>query len=398
MTTTTADYDVIVIGARCAGSATARLLAAAGHRILVVDRAALPSDTLSTHGIARGGVVQLARWGLLDDVLATGAPAIRDVTFRIGGTEKTHPIKDRAGVDLLVAPRRFALDAVLVRAAQTAGATVQPGTTLTGLVHDSSHRVTGIVGRGPDGTQLKVTARYVVGADGLRSTTARLVEAPLLQAFDADVTLFYAYVDQVDWHGFEFAVAPRAFAGVFPTQDGQACVWLTRPSELMSGLRGAGSQRAKAFATALAEVDAGLGRRVRDGRIVSPVRGSVAPSNYVRQASGPGWALVGDAGYHRDPITGHGITDAFRDAELLARALDVALREPALERRSLGAYAAARDEALTETFQITEAMTRFPEPTRFAELQLRLGEALDREAQLLASLPAPSGSLATSAA
>jgi flavin-dependent dehydrogenase len=396
--TTTPDYDVIVIGARCAGSATARLLAAAGHRVLVVDRAALPSDTLSTHGIARGGVVQLARWGLLDDVLATGAPAIRDVTFRIGGTETTHPIKDRAGVDLLVAPRRFALDALLAGAAQAAGATVQAGTTVTDLLRDATDRVTGIAGRGPDGRHIEVTARYVVGADGLRSTTARLIEAPRLQAFESDVTIFYAYVDQVDWHGFEFAIAPQAFAGVFPTQDGQACVWLTRPSELMGGIRGAGSQRAKAFATALAEVDAGLGRRVRDGRIASPVRGSVAPPNYVRQAFGPGWALVGDAGYHRDPITGHGITDAFRDAELLARALDVALREPMLERHSLDAYAAERDEALEQTFQITEALTRFPEPTRFAELQIRLGEALDREAQLLASVPAPFGSLAASAA
>ncbi|MDP9221934.1 MAG: NAD(P)/FAD-dependent oxidoreductase [Actinomycetota bacterium] len=398
MTTTTADYDVIVIGARCAGSATARLLAAAGHRVLVVDRAALPSDTLSTHGIARGGVVQLARWGLLDDVLATGAPAIRDVTFRIDGTATTYPIKDRAGVDLLVAPRRFALDAVLAGAARAAGATVQAGTTLTGLLHDATDRVTGIVGRGPDGRQLEATARFVVGADGRRSTTARLVDAQLLQAFEADVTIFYAYVDQVDWHGFEFAVGPQAFAGVFPTQDGQACVWLTRPSELMTGVRGAGSQRAQGFAAALAEVDAGLGRRVRDGRIASPVRGSVAPSNYVRQAFGPGWALVGDAGYHRDPITGHGITDAFRDAELLARALDVALREPALERQSLDAYAAARDDALGETFQITEAMARFPDPTQFGELQMRLGEALDREAQLLASLPTPFGSRAASAA
>jgi 2-polyprenyl-6-methoxyphenol hydroxylase-like FAD-dependent oxidoreductase len=128
------------------------------------------------------------------------------------------------------------------------------------------------------------------------------------------------------------------------------------------------------------------------------VRGSVAPPNYLRQACGPGWALVGDAGYHRDPITGHGITDAFRDAELLARALDVALREPALERQSLDAYAVARDDALEQTFQITEALTRFPEPTRFGELQMRLGEALDREAQQLAAWPTPFGSFAASAA
>ena len=125
--------------------------------------------------------------------------------------------------------------------------------------------------------------------------------------------------------------------------------------------------------------------------MTSPVRGVVAPPNYVRDAFGPGWALVGDAGYHRDPITGHGITDAFRDAELLANALDQALRAPEQERQALTNFERGRDDALAETFRLTRELAEFPAPSRFVELQVELSAALDREAQLLASRPAPAG-------
>ncbi|MGZ4590726.1 MAG: FAD-dependent oxidoreductase [Actinomycetes bacterium] len=111
-------HDVVVVGARCAGAATAMLLARAGHDVTVVDRSRFPSDVLSTHGLVRGGVVQLARWGLLEDVLRSGAPAVREVTFRRGDTQITRQVKDQAGVDLLVAPRRHVLDALLVDAAR----------------------------------------------------------------------------------------------------------------------------------------------------------------------------------------------------------------------------------------------------------------------------------------
>jgi flavin-dependent dehydrogenase len=394
----TTRHDVVVIGARCAGAATARLLAAAGHDVLLLDRAALPGDTLSTHGIARGGDVQLARWGLLDDVLASGAPAVRQVTFRAGDTETTRPIKARAGVDLLVAPRRDRLDALLLRSAREAGATIRTATAATDVLRDASGRVTGITARSRDGAELVVQARYVVAADGMRSPTAVRIGARTLTGFDADVSLYYAYVDDLDRRGFEFHVAPQAYAGVFPTHDGQACVWLSRPSALLDGVRRAGGRRADAWVAAIAAVSPALGARLRDGRVASPVRGCVAPPNHVREAAGPGWALVGDAGYHRDPITGHGITDAFRDAELLAGALHRSLAEPAAERAALVGFAAARDAALTDTYRLTRELCRFPDPTRFVELQGELSEALDREAQMLASLPAPAGAPAAHAA
>ena len=391
------DHDVVVIGSRCAGAATAMLLARAGHDVAVVDRSRFPSDVLSTHGLVRGGVVQLARWGLLEDVLATGAPAVREVTFRRDDIEITRRIKERAGVDLLVAPRRHILDALLVDAARAAGAEVRTGVTATGLRRDGSDRVVGLEARGADGQPIELTARYVVGADGLRSRTAGWVGARTLESFTPDTATFYMYVADPAWPAYEFHVARDAFAGVFPTHGGEGCVWLCRPTAAFGALRAAGSDRAAALVAELDAVSPALAARVRSGRITSVVRGATRLPNYVRQPVGPGWALVGDAGYHRDPITGHGITDAFRDAELLATAIDRSLRDQADEHASMADYQTRRDAALRETFDLTTALTSFPPPDRFVELQIQLAEALEREAELLASFPAPAGSAAEAA-
>ena len=384
-------HDVVVVGARCAGAATARLLAQDGIDVALVDRAALPSDTLSTHGIARGGVVQLSRWGLLDDVVASGAPPARHVTFGFDGDETKRLIKERAGVDMLIAPRRQVLDSLLADAAVRAGASLHASTKVSSLVRDPAGRVQGVLGRTSEGVRRVLFGRHVVGADGLRSSVGARVGAADVAGFEADVSLFYAYMDGVDWDGFEFHVGPQSYAGVFPTHDGQACVWLSRPTHLLTHLRSSGAGKAGVLIDAIAEGAPSLGDRLRAGRVVSTVRGIVAPPNYVRQAHGPGWALVGDAGYHRDPITGHGITDAFRDAELLAGALALALDDTRREQEHLADYQAQRDEALAETFELTRALCRFPEPHRFVELQMQLSAALDREATQLASRPAPAG-------
>ena len=390
-------HDVVVIGSRCAGAATAMLLARAGHDVAVVDRSRFPSDVLSTHGLVRGGVVQLNRWGLLDDVLATGAPAVREVTFRRDDTEITRRIKERAGVDHLLAPRRHILDALLVDAARAAGAQVRTGVTATGLRRDGADRVVGLDARTVDGQPIELTARHVVGADGLRSRTAGWVAAGVRDAFTPDTATFYMYVADPAWPAYEFHIAPDAFAGVFPTNDGEGCVWLARPTAAFASLRTAGSDRATALVAELDSVSPNLAERVRSGRITSVVRGAARLPNYVRQPVGPGWALVGDAGYHRDPITGHGITDAFRDAELLATAIHRSLRDPADEHEAMSAYTNQRDAALRETFHLTKALTSFPHPDRFVELQIQLAEALEREASLLASFPAPAGVAAAAA-
>jgi flavin-dependent dehydrogenase len=136
-------HDVVVVGGRVAGSATAMLLARLGHDVVVLDQASFPSDTVSTHSIARSGVVQLRRWGLLDEVLDSGAPAIRQVTFNAGGESTSRTIKEKAGVDFLVAPRRYVLDTILATAAEHAGADVSPGVTVTGVERDGRGRVVG---------------------------------------------------------------------------------------------------------------------------------------------------------------------------------------------------------------------------------------------------------------
>ncbi|UMG91808.1 NAD(P)/FAD-dependent oxidoreductase [Nocardioides sp. TF02-7] len=386
-----AAHDVVVVGGRCAGSAVARLLAARGHDVVVLERAPLPSDTLSTHNLARGGVVQLARWGLLAGVLADGAPAVRQVRFAAGGSTVVRPVKDRAGVDLLLAPRRARLDLLLVRAAADAGAQVRTGVAVTGLLRDGRGRVGGVTARTRDGRVEELRARYVVGADGVRSLTAAAVQAPTVRAFDHHASTYYAYVGGVPWPALEFHVGPRAYAGAFPTHDGLACVWLCRPTSLTGALRHAGRTRPAAFVRALDELAPDLGARVRAGRLHGPVRGWDSPPNRVRRAHGPGWSLVGDAGYYRDPVTGQGMTDAFRDAELLADALDRVLTGTDAEAAALAAYERERDAALAETLRLTEQMTRFPEPDRFTELAIELGEAVDREALRLASQPTPNG-------
>ena len=390
-------HDVVVVGARCAGSATARLLAARGYDVVLLERAELPSDTLSTHGILRGGVVQLARWGLLEQLVAGGAPPVREVVF---GSEEgflRRPVKPAAGVDHLLAPRRDRLDAVLASAAVVAGARLWTGTTVTGLVRDDGGRVVGVRTRDRVGRTAQVRARHVVGADGLRSTVAQQVGARTLRCFASDATVFYTYVTGA-WPAFEFHVSEHAFAGVFPTHDAQANVWLSRPARLLDDVRRAGSRRAVAWRDELAATFPALAAAVAAGELTAPVRGCVAPPNFVKQAWGPGWALVGDAGYHRDPITGHGITDAFRDAELLAEALGAALDDPGAERESLDGYQAERDRALADTWRLTRALTRFPSPRRFVELEKELSGVLEHEAFELASRPAPAGLPAAPAA
>jgi flavin-dependent dehydrogenase len=139
-------HDVVIVGARVAGSATAMLLARLGYDVVVVDQASFPSDTVSTHSISRSGVVQLRRWGLLHEVLDSGAPAIRQVTFHAGGESVSRVIKEKSGVDLVVAPRRYVLDTILAADAERAGAEVRAGVTVTGLRRDGSGRVVGVSG------------------------------------------------------------------------------------------------------------------------------------------------------------------------------------------------------------------------------------------------------------
>ena len=167
-------YDVIIAGARCAGAATALLLARGGLRVLVVDPARRGSDTLSTHALMRGGVLQLHRWGVLDALRARGTPPTRTTTFHYGDEVITVPIKERDGVDALYSPRRTVLDAVLVEAAEAAGAEIVHSRSLVGLRRTGGRRVCGAWIAGTDREAVEIEAGLVIGADGIHSRVARL--------------------------------------------------------------------------------------------------------------------------------------------------------------------------------------------------------------------------------
>jgi flavin-dependent dehydrogenase len=378
--------DVAIVGARCAGAATAMLLARAGRDVVMVDRASFPSDTLSTHAIARGGVVQLHRWGLLGGVLASGAPPIRRVEFFTGADPIVRTVKDRYGVDFLVAPRRHVLDPLIQSAAVNAGARLRTGTTVTGVARNSTGRVVGIAGRDGDGP-IEIRASFVVGADGLKSRIARSVAAQMLERRASASATHYAYFAG-NWPAMEYHLGDGSFAGVFPTHSGEACVWVCASDEWALAHRRSHSTIDAAFRAMVEATSPLLASRLRDAVATSTARGMMSIPNQIVQPFGEGWALVGDAGYHRDAITGHGISDAFRDAELLAAALDRALCTPSDERDALRAYHTERDRMLREIFEITCELSGVPPLARFVELQKQLAVAIDRHAGELAERPA----------
>ena len=382
-------HDVAVVGARAAGAATALLLAGRGHDVVLVDRQAFPSDTLSTHQIARPGVVQLHRWGLLDAVLDTGAPAIRQITFTAADGSVSRAVKHSAGVDLLVAPRRYILDTLVAEAAAAAGADLHLGVAVDGVRFDDGGRAVGVYGHDRGGAPVEIDARFVVGADGLGSRVAREVGAEVIEDRGAPGAAQYAYFSGLPWSGIELIVADRALTGVFPTHGGEACVWICSPTEDAHAARRGAASREDAFAAYLQRTAPELAERLRAGRRTSPVSGMLRTPNYLRRAHGPGWVLVGDAGYHRDALTGHGLSDAYRDAELLAAALDAALSGAVDPDTALTDYQSRRDRALRRVFELTVALAAYPPEAEFVLLQKQLARALDAEAGELAARPAP---------
>ena len=281
------------------------------------------------------------------------------------------------------------LDTILAAAAQRAGADLRTGVTVTGVQRDGRGRVTGISGHDRAGAPVDLGARYVIGTDGLSSRVARSAGAAISHGRPAGGAAQYACYAGSAWAGMELFAAERSFAGVFQTHHGQACIWVCTPPAAARAARRRVGSREEAFGELLERCAPQLAGRLRHARRTSPVRGMLRQPNQVRQAFGPGWALVGDAGYHRDAITAHGISDAFRDAELLAIALDQALSTAAEESTALARYQQQRDQALREIFDITCRLAAYPAVPAFTELQKQLSAAIDTEAAALAARPIP---------
>jgi 2-polyprenyl-6-methoxyphenol hydroxylase-like FAD-dependent oxidoreductase len=373
---------VAIVGARAAGAATALLLARHGLRVLLIDRGRYGADTLSTHALMRAGVLQLARWGLLDRVVAAGTPPVRWVTFRYAGETVPVAITPSPGVDALYAPRRTVLDPILVDAAVAAGTAVRFGTAVTDLLRGPHGAVTGIVLRTGRGDPTAIEARLVIGADGIRSTVATRVGAPILRAGTGATAVTYGYWTGLSNDGYEWNFRPDAASGVIPTNDGRACVFAGATSARV-GRGGLGILQELVAASA-----PDLADRLAAAEPPTVVRTFPGRPGHLRRAWGPGWALVGDAGYYKDPLSAHGLTDALRDAELLARAVVAVVADGVPEREALAGYEARRDALSTDLFDVTDVIAghRWTD-AEIPALLLRLNAAMHAEVDALAELP-----------
>ena len=344
-------YDVVIAGARCAGASTALLLARRGLRVLVVDPMRRGSDTLSTHAVMRGGVLQLGRWGLLDAVRSAGTPPIRTTSFHYGADRVEVAIEPRDGIDALYAPRRKVLDRILLDAAEDAGAEVLLGHSVVGVVRDTSGRVRGARLAGADRSETVVTAEVLVGADGVRSRVARLVDAGIDYAVHHAATSIYGYWRGIGIEGNQWFHAAGATVGAIPTNDSETCVFALLPRGVLNG---SSPQELDALhRDTLAKVSRFLFEEVAAAERRSRLRAFPGIAGFLRRSAGPGWALVGDAGYFKDPITAHGITDALRDAELLARAITEGGDDPLVH------YQARRDALVKGLLDITDRLASF---------------------------------------
>ena len=356
-------FDAIVVGSRCAGAPTAMLLARRGRRVLLVDRASFPSDTLSAHAIQPAGVARLAKWGLLDRLVSTGVSPVSTMSFDFGPVclRGTPPPAD--GNSLMYAPRRTILDTMLVEAAAEAGAEIREGFTVKELVFDGD-RVVGIRGRDSGGRLVEERARVVIGADGVHSFVARAVDAPSYNEQPAASVASYSYWSGVDLDGGELYVRPNRFFVAVPTHDDLVIVAQTIAKSDVNSYR---DNIEGSFAATLAMAPS-LAARVAAGTRVERFRLTKDTGGFFRTSHGRGWALVGDAGYHKDPITAQGMLDAFRDADLVATAVDEGL-EGDLD-LSLARYQATRDESVGSMYDFTcqLAHVELPPPPEMQQL------------------------------
>ncbi|MBC9724223.1 NAD(P)/FAD-dependent oxidoreductase [Streptomyces sp. TRM68367] len=347
-------YDAIVVGARCAGASAALLLARAGYRILLLDKEPYGSDTLSTHLIHQPGVAALARWGLLEQVRASGCPPLERTVYEVADIRIEGCARGVEGQRAGIAPRRRVLDALLVDAAAGAGAEFRDRSRVTGLLRDEVGRVVGVEGR-HGGRSFTERAHLVIGADGMRSSVARLVAAPYTVQDKRLSCAYYAYWQEVP-ADLELYERPGGWVAAVPTNDGATLVLAYFPQSRFEEVR---TDAHRAYQEQIRTTAPTLHDRLLHKEPVERLRGSGDQQNFFRQATGPGWVLVGDAGHHKDSITARGISDAFQQTENLVRAVEGTLGgDPAQLDAALGRFAKDRDRHLTPGYESTLAVAR----------------------------------------
>jgi len=358
-------YDAIVVGARCAGSPMALLLARKGYKVLLVDRSTFPSDLpFSTHYIHQSGAARLRRWGLLEKIVASNCPPITTYHFDFGAFKLTGSPPPADGVKEAYAPRRKVLDDILVKAAVEAGAEIRTAFSVEELNWDDD-RVVGIRGRAKGGSVVTEESRIVIGADGMHSMVARAVQAAEYNTKPPLQGPYFSYWSGVRMKGFEFY--PGAFRGAFGwmTNDGLALIGVGFAAQKHATVR---TDIEEHYLRAIAEDAPDLAGRMQSGRREERFIGGVVP-NYFRKPFGPGWALVGDAGYLKDPCTAEGITDALHSAELLADAIDSGFSGQQTLDAALERYEQQRNEAALPLYEFTcQLATLAPPPPEMQRL------------------------------
>jgi flavin-dependent dehydrogenase len=346
-------YDVIVVGARCAGASLAMLLARAGHRVALVDRASFPSDTMSTHFLWQRGAARLQAWGLLDALQERGCVPIRTITFDVGPVRLCGTGPPVGGVSDTYCPRRTVLDALLVKAATESGADLVDSFVVDGLVW-SEGRVVGVEGHPRGSAETTLRARVVVGADGLHSTVARATGARCYQEHPALTGVIYSYWSGLSGLGASFHARTGRLILVWPTNDDLTCIYVAWPH---NGFRQVRKNVEAEFEAAL-DLVPGLGEAVASGQREQRFVGTDDLPNLYRTSVGPGWALAGDAGHHKDPSTGMGMSDAFASAELLAEAIDGSLVGQRPIDGALSDYQNKRDALTANGYALTLSTAR----------------------------------------
>jgi flavin-dependent dehydrogenase len=369
-------FDAIVVGARCGGAPTAMLLARGGYRVLLVDRATFPSDTVSTHFIWPPGVACLKRWGLLERVLATNCPIIRTIGLDLGEFQLTGNPPPIDGVAEMCAPRRTLLDKLLLDAAAEAGAEVREGFTVAGLT-SSDGRVTGIRGHAKGGREIAEQARIVIGADGRNSLVARAAGAEEYNVRPILTCVCYAYWRDVAPHIPAIHPLPRRVVISFPSNDRLTVTGVIFPRDQLTTVR---SSLERHLLESLGQV-ANLAEPFRGGARVERIRGMGDLPNFFRKPYGDGWALVGDAGYHKDPILGQGISDAFGSAEWLAEAVHAGFSDARPLGEALAEYQRVRDRHFGPMYDLccNMAALEAPPPEMQALYRVLRGNPVERD-------------------
>jgi 2-polyprenyl-6-methoxyphenol hydroxylase-like FAD-dependent oxidoreductase len=346
-------YDVVVVGARCAGAPLAMLLARAGHRVALVDRASFPSDTMSTHFLWQRAAARLQAWGLLGRLRDRGCAPISQIIFDPGPVQISGIGPAVAGAADTYCPRRTVLDALLVEAAAGSGAEVIERFAVDEVLW-SDGRAAGVRGRHPGAAASSLRAALVVGADGLHSGIARQAGARAYREHPPMTAVYYSYWSGIRGLGASFHTRPGQLILVWPTNDDLTCIYVAWPRQGFHQVR---RDIERHFHSAL-DLVPGLRETVASGHREARFTGTGDLPNYYRASAGPGWALVGDAGHRKDPCTGMGISDAFLAAELLADAIHSALAGRQPMDRALARYQQQRDVQTANGFDLTLSTAR----------------------------------------